>query len=111
MFSAAFAIPATAAHANAPPTLTRRAPASTISRIERPAWASTLTGFEVFSQTDRAADGSYPSSASDGRGRALGVGPVAVLQIDGHRKSGRPIEHSNVVEHLVERRSAVEPPQ
>jgi mannose-6-phosphate isomerase-like protein (cupin superfamily) len=53
IFSAAAARAATDAHASAPPTLTRRAPASAISRIVRPAWARTLTGFEVASQTAR----------------------------------------------------------
>ena len=51
--SAATAIAPAATKASAPPTLIRCAPASTISDIESPGWASTLSGFDVASLTAR----------------------------------------------------------
>src|SRR5436190_10218301 len=51
--AAALAIAPTATQARAPPTLTRCAPASTISPSDRPGWARTLIGFDVASDTAR----------------------------------------------------------
>ena len=61
-------------------------------------------GVEVL---DRAAYGSCLRSPYDGRRGGFGVGPVAVLEIDGDGQARRSIEQPHVRDHVVEGGAAV----
>ena len=57
---------------------------------------------------DRPADRAGRRDAGDRVRGVGGVGAVAVLEIDGERQLGRPVERRRVLDDLVERRFAVE---
>ena len=60
---------------------------------------------------DRAADGAHLSSLRDRAGRALGLGAVAVLEVDGDREVGGVDECFDVLGDLVERDPSVQAPE
>ena len=60
---------------------------------------------------DRPTDGSCLGDPGDGQRGLLGLGPVAILQVDRDRKARRLVEHPGVLDDLIERGVAVEAPQ
>jgi hypothetical protein len=60
---------------------------------------------------NRAPDRPCRRYAGDGKGSALRRSPVAVLQVNRHRKLSGPVERGRVIGHFVQRDMAVEAPE